>query len=127
VAELGPSTTWRWIAPDHLGAPHQISDPGRNAVWLWNHDPFGDGAATGSLSYNLRLPGQYFDSETGLHYNGYRDYDPSTGRYVQSDPIGLAGGVDPYAYATEIRFRSLTRMAWMRSTNSRNSFSNSRI
>jgi RHS repeat-associated protein len=50
------------------------------------------------VSYNLRYPGQYYDSETGLNYNYFRDYDPAVGRYVESDPIGLAGGVDTYAY-----------------------------
>lgn len=45
------------------------------------------------------LPGQYYDRETGLHYNGHRDYDPSTGRYVESDPIGLrSGSLSTYAY-----------------------------
>ncbi|MBF0509530.1 MAG: RHS repeat-associated core domain-containing protein [Deltaproteobacteria bacterium] len=69
----------------------------RATVWKWDHDPFGNGAPAGTLTYNLRFPGQYFDSETGLYYNMARDYSPSLGRYVQSDPIGLQGGVNTYA------------------------------
>ena len=67
-------------------------------MWLWDHDPFGNGAPTGTFSYNLRFPGQFYDQNAKLHYNYYRDYDPNTGRYIESDPIGLAGGINTYAY-----------------------------
>jgi RHS repeat-associated protein len=50
------------------------------------------------FAYNLRFPGQYYQAETGLNYNYYRDYDPLTGRYIESDPVGLTGGINTYAY-----------------------------
>jgi RHS repeat-associated protein len=56
-------------------------------------------AFTSKVAYNLRFAGQMFDGQAGLHQNGYRDYDPATPRYLQPDPIGLAGGINPYAYA----------------------------
>jgi RHS repeat-associated protein len=87
-----------YVNPDHLGAPRTITDSTNGPVWSWNHDPFGNGQPTGTLTYNLRFPGQYYDAETDLHYNNARYYDPTLGRYIQSDPIGLAGGVNTYAY-----------------------------
>ena len=52
----------------------------------------------GTFSYDLRFPGQFYDQNAKLHYNYYRDYDPNTGRYIESDPIGLRGGINTYAY-----------------------------
>jgi len=61
--------------------------------------PFGKAQViTETLANNLRFPDQYFDEETGLHYNWNRYYDPDTGRYITADPIGLDGGINLYAY-----------------------------
>jgi RHS repeat-associated protein len=92
------SATPFYVSPDQLGASHQVTNAVRSAVWSWPHDPFGNGNPSGSITYNLRFPGQMANGETSLFNNGFRDYDPSIGRYVQSDPIGLAGGVNTYAY-----------------------------
>lgn len=95
-----------YIHPDHLGTPRVITRVSDNAeLWRWDSDPFGTTQPTTAshptsppLRFDLRFPGQIYDSETGLHYNGMRDYDPGTGRYLQSDPIGLAGGINTYVY-----------------------------
>ena len=75
-------------------------DQDGNIVWKWEWEstPFGEIAPTGSLEFNLRFAGQYYDNETGTHYNINRDYNPVTGRYIQSDPIGLDGGFSTFAY-----------------------------
>lgn len=105
VAVVAGGTLYH-IDPDHLGTPRLVTDGQGAAVWRWEGgEPFGaqapeeDPNGTGSrFVLNLRFPGQYFDPETQLHYNFFRDYDPGTGRYVESDPIGLAGGLNTYAY-----------------------------
>ena len=84
---------------DHLGTPQTVTDEAQQTVWQAERRPFGKVPETANqIEQNVRFPGQYFDSETGLHYNYYRDYDPSLGRYIQSDPIGLAGGLNTYGY-----------------------------
>ncbi len=75
---------------DHLGTPQVLTDKDQQVVWQAEYEPFGEATETLSIvEQNLRFPGQYFDRETGLHYNYFRDYDPSTGRYIQSDPRGI--------------------------------------
>jgi RHS repeat-associated protein len=84
-----------------------IANQQGQTVWRWdNQEPFGsdlpndDPGSTGTpFVFNLRFSGQYFDRETNLAYNFFRDYDPAIGRYVQSDLIGLRGGINTYAYA----------------------------
>jgi RHS repeat-associated protein len=91
---------------DHLGSPRAVTRPSDNILmWQWdNLDPFGANAANenpsgqGTFKYGLRFPGQYFDAETGTHYNYFRDYDATVGRYEQSDPIGMIGGPNTYIY-----------------------------
>ena len=94
-----------FVHPDHLGTPRRITDAGQTVVWSWVSDPFGTTLADDDpdnngqvVRYNPRFPGQYFDQETGQHHNYFRDFDPTTGRYLTSDPIGLNGGLNTYAY-----------------------------
>ncbi|MCX7099003.1 MAG: hypothetical protein NTV43_13960 [Methylococcales bacterium] len=94
------------IHADHLNTPRAILDTANRTVWRWdNSDAFGNGSPQEDpdhdgkrFTYNLRFPGQYFDAETGLHYNMTRYYSPAKGRYIQSDRIGLAGGLNTYVY-----------------------------
>ncbi|MCX4025150.1 RHS repeat domain-containing protein [Spartinivicinus marinus] len=94
-----------YIHSDHLNTPRVATNAAGQAVWQWQSDAFGIGLANEDVDGDgqktvvaLRFPGQVFDPESGLHYNYFRDYDPNLGRYVQSDPIGLQGGLNTYAY-----------------------------
>ncbi|ABC28243.1 Rhs family protein [Hahella chejuensis KCTC 2396] len=79
-----------FIHSDHLGTPQVMTDNEQNVVWKTLQTPFGERVEeTGSIIQPLRFPGQYADQESGLRYNYFRDYDPSLGRYVQSDPRGI--------------------------------------
>lgn len=84
---------------DHLGTPQRMTDSKGKMVWDADYLPFGQADVTlETIGNNLRFAGQYFDRETGLHYNYHRYYDPQIGRYLRADPIGLAGGINPYVY-----------------------------
>jgi RHS repeat-associated protein len=109
-------STYQYVETDHLGTPRAVIKPSTNEiVWRWNLTPtaFGEHAPVqdpdaDSTDYvlNLRYPGQWYDAESGNHYNYFRDYDPNTGRYIESDPIGLLGGGLTYAY---VRSRPLRK------------------
>jgi RHS repeat-associated protein len=95
-----------YVHTDQLNSPRKVSRPSDNQLrWKWDPTPFGEGlpdenpASLGVFKYHLRFPGQYSDVETNLNYNYFRDYDPAVGRYVQSDPIGIDGGIGTYSYA----------------------------
>jgi RHS repeat-associated protein len=92
-----------YIETDQLGTPRQVISPSTNGImWKWDllASAFGTNAPVApSITLDLRLPGQYSDVETGLNYNYFRDYDGLTGRYIESDAIGLGGGFSTYQYA----------------------------
>ena len=100
-----------YVHTDHLGTPRRVTDADNSIVWSWDSNPFGTSEPVGVkigkgksayiFAFNLRFPGQYYDAESGLHYNYFRYYDPSTGRYITSDPIGLAGGLNTYGYVLQ--------------------------
>ncbi|MFH1147302.1 MAG: RHS repeat-associated core domain-containing protein [Pseudomonadota bacterium] len=87
---------------DHLGTPMQLTASNGAVVWSAKYEAFGevevDSGST--MTNNLRFPGQYYDQETGLHYNYHRDYAPDIGRYIEADPIGLEGGYNAYLYVS---------------------------
>jgi len=85
---------------DHLATPRRLTDSTGAPVWAADYLPFGQAdVRISTVENNLRFPGQYFDKETGLHYNWHRYYDPGTGRYLTPDPIGLNGGMNLYSYS----------------------------
>jgi RHS repeat-associated protein len=90
----------RYVFTNHLGAPEQVEDESGRAVWRGEVSPYG--AIQVEIGrrdeINIRFPGHYYDVETGLHYNRFRYYDPALGCYLQSDPLGIAGGSNLYAY-----------------------------
>jgi len=101
IAHVDVSTgTIYYYSNDRLGTPQLMTDDTGTIVWEAEYKPFGEASinSRSSVINNFMFPGQFLDQETGLHYNYFRDYHPSIGRYVEPDPIGLAGGVTMYTY-----------------------------
>jgi RHS repeat-associated protein len=89
-----------FVFSNHLGAPLAVEDSAGRTVWRCTYAAYGAAAVdpASRIAYHLRFPGHYFDAETGLHYNRFRYYSPELGRYLQSDPHGISGGLNLYAY-----------------------------
>ncbi|HYQ51331.1 MAG TPA: RHS repeat-associated core domain-containing protein, partial [Pseudomonas sp.] len=87
---------------DQIGTPLELTDSDGKIVWQATYRSWGsiEHLAVTEVEQNLRFQGQYFDSETGLHYNTYRYYDSEIGRFLSHDPIGRAGGINIYSYVT---------------------------
>jgi len=85
---------------NYLGTPVLMTDTTGTVVWEADYKPFGEARVNpnSGVVNNFRFAGQYYDEETGLHYNYHRYYDPKIGRYLTPDPIGLEGGINLYAY-----------------------------
>ena len=105
VAQMDAGGTLSHVLTGHLGQPLRIMAGDGAVLWAGEMDPFGryydtvHGAPHTASPLHLRLPGQWVEPGTGLYQNWHRDYDPSLGRYLQADPIGLAGGQSMYGYA----------------------------
>jgi RHS repeat-associated core domain len=96
------TSTINYVTADQLGTPRAVTDGTGTVIWSWAYqgNAFGEQQPTSTTGYvlNLRYPGQYYDAESGTNYNYFRTYEAATGRYLQSDPIGLTGGISTYAY-----------------------------
>jgi len=95
VAVLNGSTLY-YLHTDHLGTPQSATDSNQNIAWQATYQPFGTASVSGTVTQNLRFPGQYFDVESGWNHNGFRDYLPGLGRYAEPDPLALYGSARFY-------------------------------
>jgi RHS repeat-associated protein len=110
IAELDGNEIY-YIHTDQLGTPQKMTDDRQKIIWDRVSEPFGETLAiTGPATLNLRFPGQYYDSESGLYYNGRRTYDPKNGGiYTQSDPLGLLAGINTYSYVGQNPINNIDR------------------
>ncbi len=99
LAMIKPGEAAYYFHNDHLGTPQVLTNESQTIAWKAAYTPFGEAVISVQTVENpFRFPGQYYDQETGVHYNYFRYYDPTTGRYVTPDPIGLVGGINLFRY-----------------------------
>jgi len=96
VAVLNGLTLY-YLHTDHLRTPESATDSNQNIAWQATYQPFGQASVSGTVTQNLRLPGQYFDVESGWNHNGFRDYLPDLGRYAEPDPLASQGSARLYS------------------------------
>ncbi len=103
LAQIDSSGNIVYVHSDYVNNPQKITNPSRTLVWDRIQEPFGEDSSTptNTTPTNHRFPGQYFDAENSLNYNNFRDYDRSIGRYIESDPMGLAAGPNLFGYASQ--------------------------
>ncbi|KEZ00740.1 hypothetical protein GQ57_39165, partial [Burkholderia sp. MSh2] len=96
----------RYYQCDQIGTPQEVTDEAGEVAWSARYKAWGEAkeviseaARKAGIRNPIRFQGQYFDHETGLHYNRHRYYDPNSGRFICKDPIGLAGGINVFQYA----------------------------
>jgi RHS repeat-associated protein len=101
IERAAETETIIYLYADHLMTNRLATNSTQTIVWRWEGEAFGNTPAEelAGIQVNMRFPGQYYDSETNLHYNNYRYYDPQLGRYITSDPVGLYSGTNTYSYA----------------------------
>jgi RHS repeat-associated protein len=102
LAMIKPGEAVYYFHNDHLGTPQVLTDDTGTIVWKATYTPFGDAVASIQTVENpFRFPGQYFDPETGLHYNYFRYYNPQTGRYITPDPMPYGYGRSPSVFLSQ--------------------------
>jgi RHS repeat-associated protein len=94
-----------YVRSDHIGRPVFATNASGAVVWTLKYLPFGGVESSTGTPIAARFPGQWFQAESGLHQNWMREYDPTTGRYLQADPLGLVDGASLYAYAWQSPLR----------------------
>jgi len=123
IAQIEAGEKIAYVHTDHLNTPRLATNAQGQVVWRWDGTAFGESYPNEDVdgnslktTINLRFPGQYYDAESGLHYNWNRYYDPKVGRYVTSDPIGLKGGLNTYAYVgnSPLRYIDPLGLYWYR-------------